>query len=214
MDNSKNELPHIPTTQNNKNLEDGKNQMQKTTPAQKFALRRNQHLLEEIYNMYWKHENYLHGNEMKKRFLFTTKEICEKYEIESIHVLIFILQQHKKEYAGTCIFCKEDYFDYEIRSGDRSTYCGCKGICKECKKPYSCASSKYEQTCSNCSYRKENQAQRIEENQNSDLLFIAFHANAQQLMMHYYDSQVSNIVDSMKKRLKFLQSYLKLSGLE
>ena len=183
--------------------------MLQTTAKQKFALRKNRENLQEIYEMYWKHETYLHGGVMKKRFIYTVKEIWEKYEMESAQELIFLLLQTHKTYAGTCLFCKEDYFTYEIRSGERSTYCGCKGICKECNQPYSNASHNYVQTCSSCSWKKDNSNQRQEEEKRDSLQFIAFNADHQSLMFYVNENQIEEVILTMKKRIKFLKSHLK-----
>jgi len=176
---------------------------------QKFALKKNKENVENIYEEYWKHETYIHGNEMRKRFMYTVKEIKEKYNIDSQQELIFLLLLHKKDYAGTCLYCKEDYFSYEIRSGKRSTYCGCKGICKECNKPYKFGSQKQKQTCSSCVWKKEDVENKAKQNENDHLIFVALRADQQGLMFYSTEKNVEWVVQIMKKRIKFLQSYLK-----
>lgn len=184
---------------------------------QQKALAQNGHNLEGIKKDYWEIEKYTirFDNQIieKERFRFPVKQILQKYNIESnIHLKFLLSKIAQKE--GICMFCKKEIFVYSTRNTPDIRSCYCKGICKACRKPYQYASHQILETCMDCEHRQRDAQKALEKKidgiPNDDVLYsIAFHADANALIYPHKYSDVEKVVVIMKKRLKFLESYLK-----
>jgi hypothetical protein len=155
---------------------------------------------------YWAHTVHKMPTYEKISYHHTVKEIIAKYKLNSITELIYLIFEFGKKYEGTCSFCKNDYFIYKIRGGNRSTYCGCIGICSVCKKPYDHGENAI---CSNCNWKERHKKEEAEQKKRDYIINVLLYWGPRTLPFYSNLEDVENIIKLAEKRIKFLKSYLK-----
>lgn len=111
----------------------------------KKALLKNAKNLDEICNMYYeikKFTDIVKDREYKKEYyVHRVEEIFEKFNINSISELLFLIRYHIGEVVRECEFCGFPITKIKTRNNPDGSFDDCKhkGLCMLCENPYTSA---------------------------------------------------------------------------